>query len=182
GVARSLTWNFTSADPAPVCRLTRGGVVVSADAPCSGTVGYDISGDPDDTYTVTVTESAGAATTSDYVLDTTAPAITSAPAAVSSDRNPAWSFSGGNGTRSVCTLTGPATSQTVDPCPSPAAFNLAGADGDYTFTVWSADGSDISASSTSLHRLLTSTPPAPTVSSPPSTGSDPRPTWTFGVP
>ena len=123
--------------------------------------GLSISGDPDDTYTLRVTESAGAATTSNYVLDTTAPAVTSAPPAVSAARNPSWSFTGGNGTRSVCTLTGPGTSQTVDPCPSPAAFNLTGADGDYVYTVWSADGLDVSASSTSTYSLMTSTPPAP---------------------
>src|SRR5206468_131144 len=93
GNGRSPAWSFTGEAGATfTCSLTRGGVPVSPAATCTSPKSFDLTGQPDGTYTftVTATDAAGntsAATTSTYVLDTTAPVaptITAAPVKIGS--------------------------------------------------------------------------------------------------
>src|SRR5207244_3394323 len=103
GALPSSAWSFTAeAGAAFTCSLTRGGVPVSPAATCTSPKSFDLTGQPDGTYTFTVTATDAAgntspAATSTYVLDTTAPVaptITAAPVTPGNGRSPAWSFTG----------------------------------------------------------------------------------------
>src|SRR5439155_12577812 len=99
GNGRSPAWSFTTPEGTTTCSLTRGGTTVSPAAPCTSPKAFDLTGQPDGTYTFTVvaTDAAGnvsAAATSTYVLDTTPPAppTTTAPPAPGNWRRPPSSF------------------------------------------------------------------------------------------
>src|SRR5438128_36826 len=91
----------------------RGGVTVFGPATCTSPTSYDLTGQPDGTYTFTVTATDAAGNTSPaatgtYLLDTTppvAPAITASPATPGNSRSPAWSFTAEAGAAFTCSLT-----------------------------------------------------------------------------
>src|SRR5439155_10172316 len=93
--------------------LTRGATVVSDWATCTSPQGYDLTGQPDGTYTFAVraTDPAGntgPASTSDYLLDTTAPAaptITAGPTTPDNSLAPSSDFTGDGGATFECRLT-----------------------------------------------------------------------------
>src|SRR5205823_6392714 len=107
------SWSFTG-DPGVgfECQLTRGSTTVSGAAPCTSPQSYDLSTEPDGTYTFSVRAidaigGASAPTTSDYVLDRAAPgvpAITSRPGALGQSLQPAWDFAGDSGSQLECRL------------------------------------------------------------------------------
>src|SRR5207302_111796 len=150
----SLTpsWSFTGEGGATFeCRLTRGATVVSDWTSCTSPQGYDLTGQPDGTYTFAVraTDPAGntgAPATSDYLLDTTPPTprpslLAALPTSPDNSLAPSWSFTGEGGATFECRLTRGAT-VVADwtPCTSPYAADLTGQpDGTYTFAVRATD-------------------------------------------
>ncbi len=133
---------------------------------------YDLTGQPDGTYTFSVTQTdvagnTSAAATSSYVLSTVlppAPTITSSPASPGNGRSPSWSFAGGAGNSFQCKLTSGAT--TISgwaPCTSPQAYDLTGQpDGTYTFSVTQTDpASNVSPAATGNYALSTAPAIAP---------------------
>src|SRR5207249_8902402 len=67
-------WTFTTdAGTTTTCSVTRAGIMLAAPTPCSGSASYDLTGQPDGTYTFTViaTDAAGNASApapGDHVL------------------------------------------------------------------------------------------------------------------
>src|SRR5439155_23923273 len=92
--------------------LTRGATVVSDWSACTSPHTADLTGQPDGTYTFAVRATdvagnTGPASTSDYVLDTTAPAaptITAGPTTPDNSLAPSWSFTGEGGATFECRL------------------------------------------------------------------------------
>src|SRR5207244_10098667 len=89
GALPSSAWSFTAeAGAAFTCSLTTGGVTVFPAASCTSPKSFDLTGQPDGTYTFTVTATDAAGNTSPartgtYLLDTTPPdhpAIPASPA------------------------------------------------------------------------------------------------------
>ena len=121
------------------------GDAVSTWSSCTTPRVYDLTGQPDGTYTFSVhaTDAAGntgPVSTSDYRLDATAPpapTLVATPGAVAANFTPTWSFSGESGAAFECRLDlGAATVSDWAPCSSPRGYNLAGQpDGDYVFSV-----------------------------------------------
>src|SRR2546430_1967127 len=136
GTSRSPSWSFSGeAGGSFQCSLTRGATTVSAFTAGTRPEGYDLTGQPAPTYTFHVKQTdaagnTGAEATSDYVLDTTAPAapsITSAPASPGTSRSPSWSFNGEAGGSFQCSLTRGATTVSVfAACTSPKSYDLTG--------------------------------------------------------
>src|SRR5207245_952996 len=118
-------------------------------APCTTPATEDLTGQPDGTYTFSVTATDAAGNESDrksalYTLDTTAPAapsITAVPGSPASSRDPTWSFSGEPGGTFPCSLArGGTVVSSPAPCTSPATEDLTGQpDGIYTFSVTATD-------------------------------------------
>src|SRR5206468_1166779 len=143
--AALVTWTFTSDATAAstTCQLKRGSTLVSAAAPCSGSVSYDLAGQPDGVSTLrgTSTDQAGnsSSATSTYTYRTApppAPVIT-APPSPTNNANPSWSFTVDPLTTSTCSLTrGGTVVFAAASCTSPVTYALSGKpDGVYTLTV-----------------------------------------------
>jgi predicted phage tail protein/sugar lactone lactonase YvrE len=192
GNSTNAGWDFTGESGATFqCQLTRGATVVSAYAACTGPKSYDLTGQPDGTYTFSVKaiDAAGnvsQAATSDYDFDTTAPAapsIDSTPGSPGNSRSPSWSFSGESGATYQCRLLrGSTVVSDFASCASPKAYDLSGQpDGDYTFSVRAVDAAgNVGPASSSSYTLDTSAPAAPSLTgSPPATGNNTRPAWWF---
>ncbi|MEA2705028.1 MAG: large repetitive protein, partial [Actinomycetota bacterium] len=154
---------------------------------------YTLAADGTYTFSVVATGDGvdSAATTRTYTLDTTAPpapAITAAPAAVSNDDTPTWTYTVGTGTAVTrCSVTsGGSTIFAAAPCTSPKTFDLTTQpDGTYTFTVTAFDGvGNASPSASDTYVLQRITPPAAPVitASPASPDNDNTPTWSFTLP
>ncbi|HSH62448.1 MAG TPA: Ig-like domain-containing protein, partial [Acidimicrobiales bacterium] len=185
-------WSFTGeAGAAFECELSSGASVISAFAACSSPHSYDLSAQPDGTYTFSVRQRDGAgntstSATSDYALDRgvpAAPSITAGPGPTGSDANPAWSFTGEPGASFQCKLTrGSTVIFGLAPCSSPATYDLsAEGDGTYTFSVRQIDAAgNMSAPATSDYALDRGVPAAPSITAGPGpTGNDANPAWSF---
>ena len=191
GSALSPSWAFSGeAGAALECRLARGAAVVSDWASCSSPHAFDLSGQPDGTYTFSARASdaagnTGPAATSDYRLDTTAAAvqIDSGPGAVGHDRSPRWAFSAETGASFECRLVrGASTVSDWTSCASPASMDLSGEpDGGYTFSVRASDtAANQGPSASSDYVLDTVAPGAPAIDAGPRSPSrDRSPTWAF---
>ncbi len=120
------------------CELTSGSTTVFGWAPCTSPQAYDLTGQPDGTYTFSVTQTdpvgnTSTAATSTYTLST-APvivSITSAPESPGNSRAPSWSFTAEAGTTTECELTtGSTTIAGWAPWPtSPQSYDLTGQPG-----------------------------------------------------
>ncbi len=175
----SPTWEFTGEAGATFeCQLSSGATVISAFAACTSPQGYDLSSQPDGTYTFSVRQSDAAANTSaaaavNYDLDRTAPSeptVDTGPGPAGSDATPSWSFTGEAGATFECQLTNGATViSALSACTSPHTYDLgAEADGEYTFSVRQVDsGGNPGAFATSDYALDRSTPAPPTITSGP---------------
>ncbi len=195
GDDESPSWAFTAEAGATVeCRLDRGNDVVQTWAGCSGSESFDLSSEPDGTYTFSVraTDAAGnvgALATNDYVLDTTAPDapdVTSAPGSPSSDESPTWSFTAEPGAALECSLDpqgSPASAWGA--CTSPETFDLSSEpNGDFTLSIRATDAAgNVGTATTSDYTLDRTAIAAPTINSgPPATGTGRNPSWTFSAP
>ena len=192
GADRAPSWSFTGEPGATLeCRLDRGATVISAWAACDDAASYDLTGQPDGAYTFSVraTDQAGnigPAATSDYTLDTVAPAtptLTSHPLAADNDPNAAWGFTSEAGTAVRCRLMrGLTVISDWTVCTSPNAYDLFGeADGTYTFSAYATDAAgNTSAQLSSSYVYDATVPAAPVItSSPASPGPDATVDWGF---
>ncbi|HEX2084159.1 MAG TPA: Ig-like domain-containing protein [Solirubrobacteraceae bacterium] len=173
------------------CRLTRGAAVISGWATCTSPRSYDLSAEPDGTYTLHVRQlnaagTRGAEATDDYVLDATvpaAPAITAAPGAVGNGSTPAWSFTAEPGASVECRLTrGVVEVRPWGACTSPRSFGLAGEpDGDYAFAVRATDtAGNTGPAAIDAHRVDRVPPAPPAVGDGPGPlGRGRAPSWSF---
>src|SRR4051794_1177960 len=99
--------SFTAEPSASVaCSLTGpGAVTLVATAGCASSAGFDLAGQPDGEYhlSLTATDAAGnsgPAATADFVLDTTPPSVpvlSAIPRSPSSAQRPSWSFTAESG-------------------------------------------------------------------------------------
>ncbi len=185
-------WSFTGeAGTTFECQLSQGATVISAFATCTSPHSYDLSAQPDGTYTFSVRQrdaaaNTSASATSDYVLDRgvpSAPAVTAPVPNPGNDATPTWFFTGETGSAFECRLSS-ATGEVAPlaPCASPATYDLsAEPDGTFTLSVRQRDAAGNAGPFAGADYLLDrSTPASPVVDSGPGTGgSDPTPTWTF---
>jgi len=193
GSDRSPSWSFSGDGDATFdCALRRGGILVAASAACASPTTYDLSGQPDGTYTIAVrsTDAAGntsALVTGTYALDTAAPDVptfTATPGATGSDPSPSWRFSGDAGATFRCELTRGGVVVAADPCASPAGYDLSSRpDGPYTLSVRAVDDAgNTSAAATDDYTLDTAAPSVPAFTATPGvSGSDPMPSWSFSA-
>ncbi len=188
------SWSFSAEAGAAVeCKLVRGATVVSDWASCSGSKGYDLSGQPDGHYTFSTRATDGAgnlgpAASSGYDLDRTAPAvpsIDSQPGSPGHDASPAWSFSGEPGASFECRIErGTTVVSDWASCSDPKTYNLASeADGLYSFSVRATDAAgNTSPAANASYDLDVHAPAAPSIdSAPASPGNDASPTWAFSA-
>ena len=147
---RKPGWRFSGEDGAALdCRVARGSATVVDWTSCTNHRRFDLGGAPDGDYRVSVRarDAAGnvsSPTTSDYDLDSTAPAaptLKAAPVADAIDRSPTWAFSGESDAVFTCTLTrGSDVVAAKGSCAGARTYNLSGAQpGTYTFSVEATD-------------------------------------------
>ena len=174
------------------CELTSGATTISGWAPCTSPKNYDLTGQPDGTYTFSVTQTDPAsnvspAATGNYTLSTAPPSpptITSSPASPGNGRSPSWSFTGVAGNSFQCELTsGSTTISGWAPCTSPQAYDLTGQpDGTYTFSVTQTDPvGNTSTAAASTYTLSTAPVIVSITSAPESPGNSRAPSWSFTV-
>jgi hypothetical protein len=182
------SWSFSGEAGATFeCEVTRGGVVVAAGS-CASPAVYDLSSEPDGTYTLAVraVDDAGntsAAATDDSTLDRVAPSVptfTATPGATGSNPSPSWSFSGDGDATFQCDLTRGGVVVAAGSCASPAGYDLSSApDGTYTLTVLAVDDAGNTSTAATddyaLDRSLTPSEPSTPVDPPPSPASEPPP-------
>ncbi|HEX8082780.1 MAG TPA: Ig-like domain-containing protein [Solirubrobacteraceae bacterium] len=175
------------------CRVERGAAVVSDWAACTSPKTFDLSGEADGAYTFRVRASDAAGNTGPdasraYTLDRTAPpapAITSAPAADSTDDSPTYAFTAEAGAALECRLQRGAT--VVDDwaaCTSPRTYDVtAEPDGVYTFRVRATDAAgNTGADASDTYTLDRTVPFSPVLDARPGDdGNDRTPEWAFST-
>lgn len=188
---RNPEWDFTSEPGVTTeCQLSSSTAVLQTFAPCTSPRSYNLTGQPDDTYTFSVqaTDLAGnlgPASSSGYYLDTTGPAssVTSSPTSPGNTRSPSWTFTSEPGTITECELSlGGAVLATYAACSSPMSYSLDGRpDGAYTFSVHAIDvAGNVGAPASDTYTLDTTPPGAPTITASPASPSSLRsPSWSF---
>lgn len=187
-------WDFrTESGSTGRCRLLRGLTTVRASAPCDGSATYDLTGEPDATYTFEVVAVDGAGntgpvTSGDLVLDRVpppAPRLTSGPSSPTSSRSVAWSFTLSSDATAACRLTGPDGRIIAESsaCSSPFSAALtATPDGAYTFTATARDAAGNTSGTTTSTVVLDTTPPSVAITAAPaSPWHDPLLRWSFVV-
>jgi hypothetical protein len=155
---------------------------------CSPTVGLDLTGQPDGTYTisVTVTDDAGNvshATTASYTLDTTAPEapVIAAHASPGHESNPTFSITSEKGATLTCTVARYFQVVRTGPCGPNGSVDLSGfEDGEFEITIFATDAAgNVGASTTVVYVLDTDAPAAPELTSPASPSPVEQPVWIF---
>jgi predicted phage tail protein/sugar lactone lactonase YvrE len=188
------SWSFnTDAGATAECELTGPSGVLYPFGPCTSPATFDITGEPDGSYTFSVRATdtagnAGSATSDTYVLDSnapTAPAITVSPPSPSNDLGPTWEFAVEPGSSAECEFSYEGTvQQAFTPCSGPQTFDLTGEpDGDYTFRVQARDGAgNPSAPVGSVYSLDTTPPSAAVINAgPPNLTNNTNPSWSFSL-
>jgi predicted phage tail protein len=192
GRGASPAWGFTVAgDATPQCRLNRAAVVLFDFTACASPSSYDLSGQPDASYTFSVRAvdavgNTSAPASSPYGLDRAAPAspvIVSAPASPGRDQKPSFVFSGDADATLQCRLWHePAAVPEFSQCTAPRAYDLTQSpDGSYTFDLDAVDAAGNESGDVRYAYLLDTTPPAaPTITArPDARTADGTPTWKF---
>ena len=188
---RAPEWAFSAEAGAGFeCRLERGASVVSNWAACASPQAFDLSSQPDGTYTflVRATDSSGnqgAPSRADYELDTApppAPSIDAEPGIAEQGHHPrvgllrrVW-----RDTRMPPRGRRPAGGR-LGPVLEPALFNVAGEDGLYTLSVRATDAAgNMGAFASSSVELDTTAPNPPEITASPGRfGEDVTPVWRF---
>jgi predicted phage tail protein len=186
------TWTFTSAaGTTTACRIERGATVVSDWAACASPRTYDLSAQPQGTYTfrVRATDAAGntgADAAHTTTLDRTAPpapTITGGPVSDTADPTPAFTFTAESGATTACRIERGATVVSDwAACSSPRSYDLsAQVDGTYTFRVRATDAAgNTGAEATRSFTLDRLAPNQPTITGRPNASTnDDTPTWTW---
>jgi hypothetical protein len=185
------TWSFSGEVGARFeCRIDRSGTAVRGWAACSTPETFDLSGEPNGIYdlSVRVIDPAGNVSdpaTASYELDRTpppTPTFTSEPPSRSSGRAPQWGFSG-SGARFECRFERGATELMAwTTCASPRRVDLTGEpDGTYTFSVRAISPAGVpSTPATDEYDLDSGAPEPPTLTATPGPlGNGSRPSWAF---
>ena len=141
-----------------------------------------------DTYTLTVTATAGGVTSApaqlSYVLDLTAPTVSVTPAgATSNDPKPTFTVSAPGAVSYTCSTDAPAPAQ-VTPCGASTTLDLSGVvDGIYHLTVSATDAAgNTSGDTTIAYTLDTAAPGAPSVTPAGAVSNNAKPTFTVSDP
>ncbi len=167
------TWAFSGEPGATFeCRVERGATVVFGWGACSSPRTFDLSGEPDGTYTFSVRQIDGPgnvspAATDDYALDSQAPgapSIDSGPASPGNDTSPTFTFSGEAGGSFECRLEDgsgqPVPGLDWAACSSPRSYDLSGSpDGAYSFAVRQIDDAGSTGPAATRPYVLDTTPP-----------------------
>jgi large repetitive protein len=171
------------------CKLVGpGGSSAVMSGSCGTTVGVDLTGQPDGTYTltVTVTDAAGnvsAAGSASYVLDTTAPTapIIGGHASPGNDTSPSFGISTESGATLTCTVARYFQVVSTGPCGPGGTVDLSGYDdGEFEITVFATDAAgNVGPSATVVYLLDTSAPETPALTSPASPSPVEKPVWVF---
>ncbi|HEV2999390.1 MAG TPA: Ig-like domain repeat protein [Solirubrobacteraceae bacterium] len=189
------TWTFTASFDVVKyrCRLERGATVVSDYTVCTSPQTYDLSGQPDGTYTFKVRGSDDAANESTETSDTftldraapAAPAITGGPTGDSQNATPSYAFTAEAGAATACRVDrGGTVVSDWGPCVSPRSYDLTlQPDGAYTFRVRATDvAGNTGAEGTRTYTLDRTAPAAPAITSgPPADSNDDTPVYSFAA-
>ena len=191
---RTPTWSFTEAPgTTPECRIDRGAAAVSPWAPCSSPATFNLTGQQDGTYTFSVrgrnvAGTASPVVTSDYELDTTAPAapaITPGQGPIGLGTNPSWSFTAEAGATVQCRLvSGSTVVSDWAACTSPVTYDLASQpDATFGVEIRATDSSgNTSAPGRSVYQLDRTAPNTPAIlARPGDIGSSRQPAWSFAA-
>ncbi len=193
GNGSAPAWSFVAeAGATAECRLRRGGEDVRAWAPCASPRGFDLSGEPDGDYELSVRAvdgdgTVGAVASDVHRLDRMPPAppeLAGGPGPLGSLRTPAWSFAGEPGAVFECALERPGGAvEGWGPCDSPRGYDLAGhADGPFSFGVRARDAAGNTSGATAATYELDTTPGAVRIESGPApVGRDRAPAWRFSA-
>src|SRR5439155_16491730 len=158
---------------------------------CTSPQSYDLSSQPDGTYTITVRAvdaagNVGPGATSSYTMVRSgpgAPTITSSPGATGHDDHPAWDFTGAAGATFECRIVqGSTVISDFSPCAGPKSYDLSSQpDGAYTFSVRAIDSlGNPSAPTTNDYALDRVAPGVPAITSKPGAlGQSLQPAWGF---
>jgi hypothetical protein len=149
GNERTPTWGFsTEVGATAECELRLGSTAVRPYAACASPVPFDLVGEPDGDYSISIRASdslgnLGSSAGSDYELDTTPPevTITAGPGAAGTDRTPSWSFTTETGASTECLLEGGGeVVRAWATCSDSETFDLGTKpDANYTFQVRAED-------------------------------------------
>lgn len=189
---RAPVWAFSN-EGAAQCQLRTGSTVLVSWAGCSGSFTADLSARPDGSYALDVrtTDAAGnvsATTTTEYVLDTTAPAAPAitAPASPAAGRRPVFgvTLAEPGGTAECRLLRDGGVELNWSACTGgQLTLDLAGrADGAYRLEVRQTDLAGNVGPISAAEYLLDTTPPAAVaVVAPASPGAGRTPTWSLAT-
>jgi hypothetical protein len=189
------TWTFTATGATgATCTITSGLTTVVGPAACSSPATFDLTAEPDGTYTLSVTAhdalgNVSPAATSTYTLQRIipppSPTITAAPASPGNDSTPTWSFTTPTGSADQCSLLNGST-VVAGPvaCSGSQTFTVS-TDGTYTFSVVAVDTATNarSVAATSTYTYDHTPPSAPVFTARPSSPStNATPSWSFTTP
>jgi hypothetical protein len=197
---RKPTWAVASADTTvrAECRvMVFTGVLKDWTAcpvsPAGSLFSFDLTGLGDGTYRLVVrlidaAGNIGPNATSDYVLDTSAPAAVGviAPLSPGKDTTPTWTLTSATGVKLECRLSsGPKVISDFAPCAATFTADLTGLpDGTYTLTVHALSAAGTPGPETTSGYILDTTAAgAPgTLTGPTGPSRNRAPTWTFSLP
>jgi hypothetical protein len=189
------TWAFTATGATgTTCAISNGSATVVGPVACTSPDTFDLTTQPDGTYTLTVTAhdalgNVSAPATSTYTLQRIipppSPTITGAPTSPDNDSTPTWSFTTPAGTADQCSLlSGSTTVAGPTACSGSQTFTVS-TDGTYTFSVVAVDTATgaRSVAATSTYTYDHTPPSAPVFTArPTSPGTNATPSWTFTTP
>ena len=166
------------------------GSTATVPSACGTGVGVDLSGQPDGTYTltVTVTDAAGnvsRAGTASYTLDTTAPLAPTVGTfpTLGHDRSPSFGLSTEPGAVLTCTVARNFLLVASGPCGPGGSVDLSGyEDGEFEITVVATDAAGNVGPPVTVVYTLDTTPPAAADVTPPASPSPiVKPIWVFTI-
>jgi large repetitive protein len=185
GSSRSPSWSFTT-EPGAVLSCRAGDLGPYTACEAGGTLALDLTSAPDGTYAVwvfatDVAGNVGTASRSIYVLDTTRPdpPRLTPPVGPSSNRTPAWTWTGEPGAVGDCQLRRDGVLVLQSTCLAPWSPVLEG-DGTWTLVLRLVDAAgNLSQPVEGSYVLDTRPPVPPVVAGPSSPNSLARPVFTF---